>query len=97
MHDTWKSKKLWFAVGVITIAFLYSVLAASVLPNMEHTYDAFMGILEFAAGAYLTGNVANKLVIAKANPGTLPEPKAPVKPAAAPAKTPPGGPHVPEE
>lgn len=96
MHDTWASKKLWFAVGVIVIAFLYSVLAATVMPNMEHTYDAFMGILEFAAGAYLTGNVANKLVIAKANPGTVPAPAA--KPAAKKDPVvPPGGPHVPDE
>jgi hypothetical protein len=91
MHDTWKSKKLWFAVGVIGAAFVYSILGASILPGLTHTYDGFVGVLEFAAGAYLTGNVANKLVIAKANPGTdKTEKKAPAS-----AKA--GGPKVPDE
>lgn len=95
MHDTWKSKKLWFSVGVIGVAFVFAVLAATLMPKLEPMYSAFLGILEFTAGAYLTGNVANKLVIAKANPGTVveskPAPKAPAKP------VPPGGPKVPDE
>ena len=95
MHDTWTSKKLWFSVGVILLAFTYALLAASLLPNLAHLFDAFTGILEFIAGAYLTGNVANKLVIAKANAGTVPDPKAPAKPAAKPVA--PGGPKVPDE
>lgn len=90
MHDTWKSKKLWFSVGVILIAFIYAILAATVIPNLGALYDNFTGILEFIAGAYLTGNVANKLVIAKANPGTAPAAKPP-------AKVPPGGPKPPDE
>ena len=94
MHDTWKSKKLWFSVGIIAIAFVYALLSATVVPNLGALYDNFTGILEFIAGAYLTGNVANKLVIAKANPGAVeskPTPKAPAKP------VPPGGPKVPDE
>ena len=91
MHDTWKSKKLWFAVGVIGIGFVYALLASTFIGEMGKYYDSFTGLLEFIAGAYLTGNVANKLVIAKANPGTE------TKPAKPPAKVPPGGPKPPDE
>ena len=93
MHDTWRSKKLWFSAGVIVVAFVYAILSATAMPNLGPLYDNFTGILEFIAGAYLTGNVANKLVIAKANPGTVESKPKP----AAPAKTPPGGPKVPED
>lgn len=86
MYDSWKSKKLWFAIGAIVTAFLFAVLAASVLPRLEPMYAAFLGFLELVTGAYLTGNVANKLVIAKANPGTVAKPK-----------TSPGGPKVPDD
>lgn len=72
MHDTWKSKKLWFAVFAIGLAFLFPVLAAWRLPEMGEYYKDFKDFLEFIVGAYLSGNVANKLVIAKANPGTVP-------------------------
>lgn len=90
MHDTWKSKKLWFAIGVIGIGFVYALLASTLIDGLGKYYDSFTGLLEFIAGAYLTGNVANKLVIAKANTGTI-DPKA-AKPKASP-----GGPKVPDE
>ena len=85
MHDTWKSKKLWFSVGVIATALVYAILSATFIPNLGSYYDSFTGTLQFITGVYLTGNVANKLVIAKSNPGKI-TPKAP-----------PGGPKVPDD
>lgn len=93
MHDTWKSKKLWFSIGVIALAFVYALLAATFVPNLGSYFDGFTGILEFIAGAYLTGNIANKFVVGKAG-ATVVDPKPAVKP---PAKAPPGGPKPPDE
>lgn len=90
MHDTWKSKKLWFSIGVIAMAFIYAILASTIIPNMGSYYENFTGILEFIAGAYLTGNVANKFVVGKASTAALESAKPP-------AKVPPGGPKVPDE
>lgn len=68
MHDTITSKKLWFAVGVILIALVYSVLAASKFPELKGLFDGFTGFLEFVTGAYLTGNLANKVIAGKLQP-----------------------------
>jgi len=92
MHDTWKSKKLWFSVFVIACAFGFAVLAATVMPNLGKFFDGFTSVLEFAAGAYLSGNVANKFVAGKVAPVA----EAPAAPAPKAKPVPPGGPHVPE-
>lgn len=93
MHDTWKSKKLWFSVFCIASAFGFAVLAATVMPNLGKFFDGFTSVLEFAAGAYLSGNVVNKFVATKAPPAA----EVTVPPAAPKAKSvPPGGPRIPE-
>jgi len=65
MLDGYGSKKFWFAVGVVAVAFLYAVLAATHLPALKAMFETFSGILEFVTVAYLTGNVANKWVAGK--------------------------------
>jgi hypothetical protein len=81
MHDTWLSKKLWFSVFCIVLAFSYALLSATILPKLESSYSVFTGVLEFIAAAYLTGNITNKMIVAKTVPvaeemleGTLPKP-----------------------
>jgi len=98
MHDTWKSKKLWFAVGVIVFAFAFAVLSATVTPTLAPMFEQFCGVLEFVSAAYLTGNVANKFVAAKAGAAVAeaPAPKVATSKKALEA-TPPGGPRIPEE
>lgn len=72
MRDGITSKKFWFAVGVIAIAFLYAVLAATKVQDLKSMYQTFTGVLEFVTAAYLTGNIANKWVAAKAEPQVAP-------------------------
>jgi xanthine dehydrogenase iron-sulfur cluster and FAD-binding subunit A len=91
MRESISSKKLWFSVGCVLLAFVYTLLAASKFPEMKSLFDGFTGVLEFIAAAYLTGNIANKWVVGKVAPAAEPEPK-PAKP-----KPPPGGPKVPDE
>ncbi len=66
MIDGYGSKKFWFAVGIVAVAFSYAVLAASSLPALKPMFETFSGILEFVTVAYLTGNVASKWVAGKA-------------------------------
>lgn len=86
--ESLSSKKLWFSVGCVAMAFLYAILAATVMPGLLELYKEFVGVLEFIAAAYLTGNVANKWVVGKVSSDTE-KPKA--------VKAPPGGPKVPDE
>jgi hypothetical protein len=80
VHDTWLSKKLWFSVFCLVLVFSYALLSATILPKLESSYSVFTGALEFIAAAYLTGNITNKMVAARAVPvaeealeGTLPK------------------------
>jgi len=68
MLDGYGSKKFLFAIGVCILAFGYAVLAATGLPNLKEMFSTFVGILEVVTAAYLTGNIANKWVAAKADP-----------------------------
>ena len=83
VKESISSKKLWFAVGSVLIAFVYAVLAASKLPELKGMYDTFTSVLEFIAAAYLTGNIANKWVVGRVENG---QPVVPL-PQKAPAKT----------
>lgn len=62
MQDGPGSKKFLFSIGVCLLAFIYTLLAATKLPELKGLIDAFTGLLEFVTGAYLTGNIANKFV-----------------------------------
>ena len=75
MHDSWKSKKLWFSVGMVMMAFVYAVLGATIMPNLLKFYENFTGILEFFGGAFLLGNLGNKFIISKSNPEVVNPPK----------------------
>ncbi len=68
MLDGYGSKKFLFAIGVCLLAFGYAVLAATGLPTLKEMFSTFVGILEVVTAAYLTGNIANKWVAAKADP-----------------------------
>ena len=69
MKESISSKKLWFAVGSVLIAFVYALLAASKLPELKPMFETFTGVLEFIAAAYLTGNIANKWVVGRMENG----------------------------
>src|SRR5574343_238142 len=97
MHDTWKSKKLWFAIGVIVFAFAFAVLSATTMPTLAPMFEQFCSVLEFVSAAYLTGNVANKFVAGKVGAAAAAEaPKVAASKKALEA-APPGGPRVPED
>lgn len=72
-HDTLKSKKFWFASGVVIISFIYALLAAIWFPALGGLFETFSGIVEFVTAAYLTGNVANKFVAGKFASAVAPE------------------------
>lgn len=65
MVDGWDSKKFWFVVGAVLVAFAFAALAGSVAPEMRPMYDSFLGFLEFSTGGYVFGNLVNKLVVGR--------------------------------
>lgn len=60
------SKKLWFSVFAISIAFVFAFVAAKYVLTMVPMYETFSGTVIAITAAYLTGNVVNKLVLSKA-------------------------------
>lgn len=95
LKESIASKKFWFAVMAVIVGFIYAVLGASKLKEMQGMYSTFTGLVEFVVAAYLTGNVANKVALGwaskkgpkKAKPVDAP-PEAPVEPPEAPADKP---------
>lgn len=65
MRDGYGSKKFWFAIGVCLLGFVYCLIAVHTT-ELKGMFDGFTGLLEFVTGAYLTGNIANKWVVGKA-------------------------------
>ena len=63
--DTIKSKKLWFSVGATLSLVAFALLAAK-FPALIPLYDTFTGGVVGITTVYLTGNVANKWVLAGA-------------------------------
>lgn len=60
------SKKLWFSVFAVAMGFVFAYISAKHVPTMIPMYETFAGILIAVTAAYLTGNIANKLVLSKA-------------------------------
>lgn len=68
MEDGLSSKKFWFSIGVVLLAFVYALLAASSYPALEGMFGVFTGFLEVVTGAYLIGNLGNKYIVSKMQP-----------------------------
>lgn len=60
-----KSRKLWFSIFAITVIFVGALLAAK-WGSIAPLYSTMVGGVLGVVGAYLTGNVAQKLVGVKA-------------------------------
>jgi uncharacterized membrane protein YeaQ/YmgE (transglycosylase-associated protein family) len=73
-----KSRKLWFSIFSIVIIFVGGVLAGH-WAGIQSVYGTMVTGILGVVGAYLTGNVAQKLVGVKAMGVAAPEAK-PTKP-----------------
>lgn len=67
----YKSRKLWFAVG-ICIGIFFGACLAAYWPAFGPNYEVMVGGLLGAGGLYLTGNVASRVLMAKHAPRTFP-------------------------
>jgi hypothetical protein len=74
LHDTYLSKKFLFSIGAVVVTFAFCVLGATVVPGLKEYFNGFTGCLEFIVGAYVGGNLGNKLIATKT---TTPAAKAP--------------------
>lgn len=68
MEDGLASKKFLFSIGVVALAFVYALLAASTYDKLEPMFGTFTGFLEVIAGMYLVGNLGNKYLVSKMQP-----------------------------
>jgi len=58
------SRKMWFAVGIAVAMIACWLLTGWWIP-LATTYEALLGGLLAVLGLFITGNVANKFVVAK--------------------------------
>lgn len=66
-----KSRKLWFAVFAIAVIVGAGLYGPALWAGSVAFYDAMVGGVVAIAAAYLTGNVAQKWVGAKAQPAII--------------------------
>lgn len=65
----YSSRKFIFCIAVAGIIVGVGLLAGTIMPGVAAIYVELIGGVLGAAGLFVTGNIANKFVIAKTNPG----------------------------
>lgn len=76
LKESLASKKLWFSLFAVFIAFIFAILSSSYLPTMKEMYSTFTGLLEMVTATYLTGNLANKFILGRNTPKAKKKPDA---------------------